>query len=617
MSVLRASEIRKEKVIDVGTGSGKVVAMPSVRERMARLILAGTLAASVGAAAVVSSPNQALAAEPETGKITINAVTGNQVTYNAYKIFSADVTDAGKAQHVEWASNEAKAAVEGVLKTANTSPAYTGTTAQDALEYLNANWGASSFTRIVGATDLPNRIADAVDAIEPAGTVTPGTAATFDEGYYLFVTTPSTLGVGEMGTSAIFTGINKAVPVTVTEKTSLPTVDKTVKEDSGGKEATPDTYVESEPVAPGQSVDGLYVKNGTEYEPAAGEAVAGVTYYVKNAGSPAVSEWGKHADANVGQVVEYKLEGTVAKNVESFDTYFYEFEDNMTGIELTSLDDVVVKIDGVTVASGYTKTFANGKLLVTFEDLLSAKATANDTESIPITDATKVVVEYKAKLTNAAVIGSAGNPNTVKITYNNNPNNTSKGSTVEVQNKLFCYELELVKVDKDNATKVLPGAKITIQVASTNSDEGSRGKYLQADGTLGTTAYQFTTDAQGKINVPRIDEGTYILHEVTPPSNYAAWDADITLTIASVFDAQGALTGISGTLSGGEGDANTKVLTTDTASGKVAIQATDDKELDMPLTGEQGTMLLTALGIGIVGISLAGLYRNRRKTEES
>ena len=594
--------------------------MYTAKASFARRVATASLGLALGLAGPLGAALPALAA-PEQGQITITANQGNAVTYDAYQIFKADLLASGKAQHIEWASNDMKAAVEGAIRAVDAD--YAGTTAQDALEFINANWGESSATRIVGADDFPNKLADAIDALQASGTVTPGTAATFDEGFYLFLTTPSTLDAdNEMGTSPIFTAINKDSAVTITEKTTLPTVQKQVKEDSGTRAAIEDSYVAAtadDIAANGDTKVGLYKADGGDYVAITQEDVDAnpdIEAFVLVPGQAASDGWGNHADANRSQDVDFKLIGTVASNVATFDTYFYEFEDTLSaGLDMQT-SSVAVTVDGIDVTSQVSDgiSFAGGKLKVTINDL---KALTNEGQPIPITANTKVVVTYKAHLDGDAVIGATGNPNDVFINYSNNPNTTSKGHTNTVQVKTYTYQLEMVKVDKDNINEKLSGAKITIQVASSNSDASSVGKYVQADGSLADTPYEFTTNTNGVISVAGLDEGTYTLHETTPPTDYAAWDADITLTITSQFNATtGAFETIAATMSGGEGDSETKVTATDAATGKVSIQATDDKELDTPLTGASGIALITATGVGIIGLSLAGLYKGRKQEED-
>ncbi|MBQ9068586.1 MAG: hypothetical protein IJ131_05905, partial [Eggerthellaceae bacterium] len=167
------------------------------------------------------------AAFAETGTITIKSQEGNAAaSYDAYQIFAADIAANGEATDIQWAGaddaakNAMKAAVEGAIKahagkwTAEDEAAdathvagadkYTGTTAQDAADYISANiegdtltdpaQGESVYTlpngTRVAADSFANLLAAAVDDTTKAATVAAGQVATLDEGYWLFVNTP-------------------------------------------------------------------------------------------------------------------------------------------------------------------------------------------------------------------------------------------------------------------------------------------------------------------------------------------------------------------------------------------------------------------------------------------
>ncbi len=66
-------------------------------------------------------------------------------------------------------------------------------------------------------------------------------------------------------------------------------------------------------------------------------------------------------------------------------------------------------------------------------------------------DQTQIVVTYKAKVTENAVILDEGNPNTVDLTFSNDPNNRSQGKTIEKKVYVYAFGLDLTKVGSDSA----------------------------------------------------------------------------------------------------------------------------------------------------------------------
>ena len=130
-----------------------------------------------------------------------------------------------------------------------------------------------------------------------------------------------------------------------------------------------------------------------------------------------------------------------------------------------------------------------------------------------ITKDTKVVLTYTATLNENAVIAGEGNPNDVKLTYSNDPNNSGNGSTTppenpdkptpehptgespEVEVVTYTTELTILKTNEEDA--FLPGVEFTLTgngvnivlVTEETFTEAADGAYWKLkDGTYTTTA---------------------------------------------------------------------------------------------------------------------------------
>ncbi len=454
-------------------------------------------------------------------------------------------------------------------------PAYAGgTNAQAAAEWIASKVTGTGSTTIVDASSIANQIAVAVSGKSVTETLGSGTATTLESGYWLFVTNADSTkdAVNKAGTSPIFAVVGGNA-LTITPKTGTPTVNKTIKNDQTG-------------------------------------------------------EYGKVADSQVGQVVEYKLTGTVASNIATYSTYSYTFTDELSaGIKLTSTDDVKVTIDGIDVTANAAIHYADtdNKLTVAFDNLFTAKAGINANSNVTVT--------YKAKLTSAAVIGGAGNSNTVALTYSNNPNTDSKGTSTSSAARDYAFRLHLVKSDKATNQK-LAGAKFTIQATGADGAE-SNDRYVQADGTLGPDAYKFETRADGTFDVAGLDAGTYTVTEVAAPSAAGSPDAaykplssTFTFTIAPEYNADTqALTNLGLTVAGnanaiaGLDTSDNNTLDADNGSaanaadGVVNVTVANEKAIKLPLTGEQGIALVMGAGLVIVAVSAVSLSRRRREED--
>lgn len=543
--------------------------MVSLQMNASKVALAGLLAASLCGGSMMVGVSTAYA-----GEVTINnTVDANALSYNAFKLFNATKNDDGSVSNITWVNDDIKNAVLGVI-TAN-DPAYAGgINAQAAAEWIASKVTGTGSTTIVDASSIANQIAVAVSGKAATETLGSGTATTLESGYWLFVTNSNSTqnAVDNAGTSPIFAVVGGDA-LTITPKTGTPTVNKTIKSDQA-------------------------------------------------------DEYGKVADSQVGQVVEYKLAGTVASNIATYSTYSYTFTDELSaGIELTSTDDVKVTIDGIDVTANAAIHYADTdkKLTVAFDNLFAAKAGINANSNVTVT--------YKAKLTSDAVIGGAGNSNTVALTYSNNPNTDSKGTSTSSAARDYAFKLHLVKSDKATNQK-LAGAKFTIQATGANGAE-SNDRYVQADGILGSDAHEFETGADGTFDVAGLDAGTYTVTEVAVPSAAGSPDAaykplssTFTFTIAPEYDADTqALTNLGLTVAGNANaiagldtsDNNTldadNGSAVDTAHGMVNVTVANEKAIKLPLTGEQGIALVMGAGLVIVAVSAVSLSRRRREED--
>ncbi|MGN0286927.1 MAG: isopeptide-forming domain-containing fimbrial protein [Atopobiaceae bacterium] len=560
----------------------------------AGLTLAMSLGGALAPATVAFADDGATTAAAST--ITINNVQGNQTSFKGYEIFKATVTDGtnGKSvSNITWANDDVKAAVEGVIKAQDSS--YAGTTAQDAADWITAHVTGTNNTTAVNADSVAEALAKAVMGKTAQTTVTGGTASSaLDNGYWLFVTDSTTVNpgssteAGESYTSPIFAVVGGNA-YTVTEKASVPTVEKKIVSDA----------------------------DGAEHDA---------------------------ADSHIGQDVRYNLYGTVAQDFATYDSYSYKFTDNVSkGLTVDSSSVKVymysskdtAKADlahttGTDVTSHFTivpgdaNTDQSHDLTVTASDAKGLKSISGATKD------SCFVVTYTAKINSSAVIGNDGNPNTVHLEYSNNPNGNGTGRTVDHHVKDFTYGLNLVKVDQ-GTEQALSGATFTIKVSSAD-DTASTGKYVQSDGSLDSTAYEFTTNDEGKIDVTGLDAGTYEVHEVSAPSGYSTV-SDFTFTISPTIDeTQQQITSLSSNLTTSDADhvkaglidpSSTKgdnVLTIKDNSGvtdnkTVNITVGDTKSVGLPLTGQAGVTFTWIAGGAVLAIGMAHLLRNRRQDD--
>lgn len=549
----------------------------SMSKNIARLAVTAGLTAALSFGGVMAPVTMAFAEEgaAPSYSLTINQDADNGSTsFKAYQIFTADVMD-GKSRkvtsNVKWASPEAEAAVLGELVNNNAPEITQKSTASDVADYL------SKITNTTDTTSLPqgsilNKIALAVEkSVTATGNsfAAGQTFTTTKAGYYLFMTDTNSLKANEKqtGTSPIFAVVGGNA-VAVTEKTSIPTVTKQVMDDG------------------------------------------------------ADNDWKDKADSQMGQTVQYKLTGTVASNVDTFSTYYYEFHDELSA-GLTVNKSTVKAVIGETQITPTSVTVSdpdsNGRtvLSVKFEDLKAAAKKAG----VTVGESTRVVVTYSAKLdpkkSQHVVVGGTGNSNTVKLIYFNNPGHDTKGESVPDTVRDYTYALKLVKKDATDENKTLTGVKFTI-CATDPDDTASKGMYVQKNGSLGTEAYEFTTTDSGEIYVKGLDAGTYTVKETHTLAGYNTIP-DFTFTIrADGFNhAEGEEENKITVDTSTKGSNLVEVDTTNTDNGTAALIVKNKQGSGLPLTGLNGVTFTWIAGGAVLCIGVAHLIRSRKQAEES
>ncbi|WP_164130383.1 isopeptide-forming domain-containing fimbrial protein [Sharpea azabuensis] len=311
------------------------------------------------------------------------------------------------------------------------------------------------------------------------------------------------------------------------------------------------------------------------------------------------SGWQDSADYDIGDEIPYQITGTMPANIDAYTSYKYVFTDTMSkGLTYTP-NTAKITIDGTEVTSSFKEEVTQnadetGKTKVTWscDDL----KTAGKTAGVELTSTTKVVVTYKAKLNKDAVIGFAGNPNTVNLTYSNNPNKDHEGETGKTpddKNIVFTYKTVVNKVDQDGTTP-LKGAGFTLQ-------KKVNGEY--------TDVKTFTAGEDTTFTFSGLDDGEYKLIESTTPAGYNTI-TPIEFTISAKHDEtadEPKLTEL--TVSKASVGAT---FTPNTNEGSLTTNVVNKKGSTLPETGGMGTTLLYAVGGVLVALAAAYIIISKK-----
>lgn len=586
----------------------------SMSKNIARLAVTAGLTAALSFGGVMAPVTMAFA-DGATGSITINkaANESDANTFKAYQIFKAkvdDVKDRGKvASDIKWANDAIDSKVitaitesaeyKELVKTDPTKKLADKPTASDVAEWLSQNVkGTSAGTATTGGTRVAsgsvlNSIAKAVAKDETAvgSSFKAGEEWTCPDGsgdgYYLFVSDGLTdPAKPNTGTSPIF-AIVGGNPVTVTEKTSIPTVEKKIFDDTAGLDAAD-----------------------------AGE-----------------NNWKDSGDAWIGQEIDYRLTGHVADNIASYDTYYYEFQDTLSkglkvvknsdgspnGLHVYIVDNGSKKEVALDADKGYTATVTPGEtelLNVTFKNLKTVQTTKG--ESIEVGAASKVVVTYKAQLTSDVEYKAAGTTNEVKLIYSNNPMTDDKGTSESDKVTDYVFGLDVTKTDADsNNTNAKLVARFKVRMTKVkNTDIPGGGKWLTQEGGLTSEASEagvFATENDNKVFIPGLVEGEYQIIESEAPAGYNTIDP-FTITVAPEYDSTGTLKTLNVTSSSDMATAKTEKNLTTT---KIPVTIRNKKGSNLPLTGLNGVTFTWIAGGAVLCIGVAHLIRSRKQAEES
>lgn len=481
-------------------------------------------------------------------------------TVNAYKMFSATVSGDGKAVSYtltdEWKPFFKDSTASGL------------TDVTDANVNDKANGYVSKLTGnalVAFATKASNWAQAKTNNIKAAATATVSTGATngnytatfngLDYGYYVVAVPGATLA-NASGQYATLVSVDRT-NVTANIKGDLPTVDKKVQVDGTGKDAT---------------------------------------------------------DAKIGDSLTFTLTSTIP-DMSAYDTYTFNFKDTLSkGLTFERVTSVTV--DGVaaplTVGTDYTvttPTASNNTLTVAMNDFKN-KQQANAGK--------KITVTYTATLNENAVVGGAGNTNSAKIQYSNDPSTNGTGESEPSKVRVFTYGFTVDKYTGDQYTDAatrLAGAEFTlalkngtaisfVQVAAGNETTNAVYRVAKA-GETGTTT-TITTPANGKVDFRGLKNGEYTLTETKAPAGYNKLASAIGVKVNGQNNGTDT-TNATVTITYNNDNGNDYNQTA--SNGVIPVQ--NKSGAILPGTGGMGTIAFTVIGVLVIALGVAWTLKRK------
>ncbi|MBQ6877037.1 MAG: isopeptide-forming domain-containing fimbrial protein [Oscillospiraceae bacterium] len=227
-------------------------------------------------------------------------------------------------------------------------------------------------------------------------------------------------------------------------------------------------------------------------------------------------------EAGVGEDVNYEIVGTLPANLNDYETYYYAFRDTLSKGLTYKGETVRVTVNGIDVteyfyvsATPYAGTgdpYEGGtEIYVGIQDLLALELleVAGAPVVGDITKDTKVVLTYSATVNENALIGVEGNPNKVRLEYDNNPNTEgvptlpppptekpepTEPPTVTPDDEVETY-VTAIRVEKiDGQSNILTGAEFTLSGDAVKTLIVTRETFVKVETGTGTH-YKLKDDA--------------------------------------------------------------------------------------------------------------------------
>lgn len=357
--------------------------------------------------------------------------------------------------------------------------------------------------------------------------------------------------------------------------------------------------------------------------------------------------------AQVGQTVNFKLTGTLPSNYDHYKSYEYIFHDTLSkGLTLdeSSIEVKAYKNGKIETENNNCVELEKGNSGGNYSVLTGTDVSENGDTSctfeVKFTDLKKIegldsksiiVVTYSATINGSATVGNAGNKNSVKLEYSNDPNNTGTGTTTPDEVSVFTFKLDITKVKKDETDTKLAGAKFVLSTSAdlkidvTESDAnlnedvknnlikvtGTTPNYVINDGTNTDTKYIMETASDGKLNITGLNKGVYYLYETKAPNGYNRITEPIKIEITEATtekaeNGEFSVKTLKYTIGNG-----TEQTVEDATTGTISANVENTSGSTLPSTGGMGTKLFYTIGgILMAGAAIVLVVRKRRSDAE-
>lgn len=342
-----------------------------------------------------------------------------------------------------------------------------------------------------------------------------------------------------------------------------------------------------------------------------------------NEGATDQPGFAEHADHDLNDEFLFKIVGTVSSRYDSYQNYYFEFSDTMSGGLALAMDKTNNEPENMAIYIGQTEVTEYFNIDL-FEPDVSGHvrgftATANlktlaKESGVTIVGESEVVMYYLGTLVkDSLVAGGAGNPNKVQLKYQRDPYATEDpddeinppGVTPEDTAIVFTFNGKITKKgqDKDGkAIDVLKGATFELEKFDVDTNTWNTvGKITNNDGNI----FEFKG----------LDAGTYKLTETAPQGFYPI--APFEFKVVPEYDTTNEpaeLTSLKITDKDGDDIYEALKINFDISSDNGTFETTvvNRAGAEMPSTGGMGTTILYIAGSVLVLAAIVLLVTKKR-----
>lgn len=201
-----------------------------------------------------------------------------------------------------------------------------------------------------------------------------------------------------------------------------------------------------------------------------------------------------------------------------------------------------------------------------------------------------MVIKYTCKLTEDAVIGDAGNPNTVTLDWKRESTTTEQ---LKDDAHVYTYGIKLTKQFKDK-TGDFSEVKFTVKLDDTAIKANVSNGVYTVDPSGSQT--EFSPNAEGILILKGLKPGTYKVKEVATDDEFKLLADEITVVITATKNEEAAVCTVCGekplvgaaTVNGG---------TAMMVDGLAELTVVNNPSFKLPQTGSTGTWLISVCGI--------------------